>query len=77
MKKRAYSSFEKERKIFAAVMLLVIIVILAAGVMELCGVFEDKSQMWKPTEVYPMANANISWLETHYPGPWGVISDGN
>ena len=76
MKKRAYSSFEKESRIFAAVMLLIIVLILAAGVLELCGAF-DNENVWEPTEVYPMANAKINWLETHHPGPWGVISDGN
>ena len=70
MKKRAYSSIEKENRIFAAVMLLIIILILAAGVLELCGVF-DNENVWEPTEVYPMANANISWEQSFHPGGWG------
>ena len=26
---------------------------------------------------YPMANANISWEQTHHPGPWGGVNDGH
>ena len=70
MKKRAYD-FKKESRIFALVMMIILILIMAAGVMEVCGMFEDKEEnVWKPSVSYPMANANINWMQTHHPGPW-------
>lgn len=77
MKKRAYSSFEKESRVFAAVMLVIVILMMAVGVLELCGVFEKEEAVWKPTEIYPMANANISWMQTHHPGPWDGDPNGH
>ena len=73
MKKRAYD-FKKESRIFALVMMIILILIMAAGVMEVCGVFGRKEEpAWKPTVIYPMTNAHISWLPTYHPGPMGGI----
>ena len=63
--KRAYD-FKKECRIFALVMMIIIILIMAAGVMDACGVFVNKESSWKPTVSYPMANAHISWDQTFY-----------
>ena len=73
MKKRAYD-FHKECRIFALIMTIILILIMAAGVMEVCGVFYKPTEPeWKPTVIYPMANANISWLQTYHPGAMGGI----
>jgi len=65
---------KKERKgqiVFVLVILLAIIIGIAWAVIE----NEQEAQVWKPAAVYPMANAHISWEQTHYPGPWGVNDD--
>ena len=36
---------------------------------------EEQSQTWQTS--YPMANAHISWEQTHHPGPWGGVNDGH
>ena len=76
MKKRAYD-FQKECRIFALVMTIILALIMIAGVLEACGVFDGQEvNVWKPTESYPMANAKISWNQTYYPGPLGVGDNG-
>ena len=66
--KKAYD-FKKERRIFALVMLIVLALIMTVGIMDACGVFyRSEEPEWKPTVVYPMTNANISWLPTFHPG---------
>ena len=68
---RKYTTYEKERKVFAAIMLLILVIILAWGVFEVVAM-NNQAPAW-PGEVkeYPMANAQISWVQTHHPGPWG------
>ena len=65
-----YSTIERERKVFAIVMAIIIVLLLALFTMEACGVFD--AYIWKPIEEYPLANANISWEQTFYPGAWGT-----
>ena len=72
---RKYNTFEKERKVFAALMAFVIIIIISWGILEACGVFDGP--VWKPCGEYPMANANISWEQTFHPGPMGVTGNGD
>ena len=68
--KNAYD-FKRESRIFALVMLIILLLIMAAGVMELCGVFHrPEKPEWQPTVIYPMANTNISWEQTFHPGGW-------
>ena len=75
--KKAYD-FKKECRLFAIVMTIVLALIMLAGILDICGVFyKPEEPEWKPTVIYPMANAKISWLETHHPGPWGVSSHGD
>ena len=68
---RKYTTYEKERKVFATIMLLILVIILAWGVFEVVSM-NNHVPAW-PGEVkeYPMANAKISWVQTHRPGPWG------
>ncbi len=68
---RKYTTYEKERKVFATIMLLILVIILAWGVFEVVAM-NNQAPAW-PGEVkeYPMANAKIGWVQTHHPGPWG------
>lgn len=68
MKKKAYD-FKKESRIFALVMMIIVALIMVAGILDICGVFYKPTEPeWKPTKIYPMANANISWMQTFHPG---------
>ena len=68
MKKSEYD-FKKESRIFALVMLLIVVLIMTVGILDICGVFDKPEEpIWKPSVIYPMANAHISWLPTYYPG---------
>ena len=66
---RKYNTIDKERKVFAAVMIIIIIALLTLFTLEACGVFDRN--VWKPVEEFPIANANISWEQTFYPGGFG------
>ena len=35
----------------------------------------NREPAWQTS--YPMANAHISWEQTHHPGPWGGVNDGH
>ena len=67
---RKYTTYEKERKVFAAIMLLILVIILAWGVFEVVAM-NNQAPAW-PGEVkeYPMANAKISWEQCFRPGSW-------
>ena len=63
-----------ERKgqiIFIVMILLAIIIGLAWNMIEA----EGQQQTWQTS--YPMASAHISWEQTYYQGPWGVVDDGH
>lgn len=61
-----YSTIDHERKVFAAVMIVILLALITLFVLEVCGVFDG--QVWKPIEEFPIANANVSWEQTFYPG---------
>ena len=66
-----------ERKgqiIFMLVIILAIVIGLVWNYIEA----ENNAPKW-PGDVksYPMANVNISWEQTHHPGPWGGVNDGH
>ena len=77
MKKKSAYDFQKESKIFAVVMLIILVLIMTAGVLSVCGVFDSNIPEWRPDGIYPMANANISWEQSFHSGPWGADSSGN
>ena len=54
-----YSTQEKERKGFAIVMLIILLVLLVGMILTVCGVFDDPG--WQPVEEYPIANQHITW----------------
>lgn len=70
MKERR-DDFDRRSKLVALVMALVLVSIIVIGVLDVCGVFDEPEEsMWRPTAIYPMTNANISWQQTYY-GPKG------
>ena len=63
-----------ERKgqiIFIVMIILAIIIGLAWNMIEA----EREPQNWQTS--YPMTNVNISWEQTHHPGPWGGVENGD
>ena len=63
-----------ERKgqiIFIVMMILAIIIGLAWNYVE------SNSELPEWQTSHPMANANISWEQTHHPGPWGGARNGD
>ena len=63
-----------ERKgqiIFIVMIILAIIIGLAWNMIEA----EEEPKNWQTS--YPMANVNISWEQTHHPGPWGGVENGD
>ena len=59
-------------EIFAIVSIIIVLALVVVFAVEVvCLYFQPPA--WEPTEVYPMANANISWEQTYFPGNW---SDG-
>ena len=68
MKKKEYD-FHKECKVFAFVMAIILLLIMTAGILDICGVFDRPEEpVWKPTVIYPMTNAHVTWLPTYYGG---------
>ena len=59
----------KKTKILA--ILLAIIIGIVWNMIEA----EEQQQTWQTS--YPMANVNISWEQTHHPGPWGGVENGD
>lgn len=54
-----YIKYEKESKVFAAVLAFILLIMIAVFILAVIGIFE--TAMWKPDTVYPMANQHITW----------------
>ena len=54
-----YSTKQKEMKVFAAVMVLIMVALIVMMVLTICGVFDEPA--WKPVAEYPIANQHITW----------------
>lgn len=52
-----YTKREKESKAFAIVCLVILLILLAAVILDLCGVFDPP--MWAPVAEYPFCNKHI------------------
>ena len=61
-----YIRNNKGSKVFAAVELIVIMILIAMIVLELCGMFDEP--LWKPDVEYPIVNTHVSWMQTWYEG---------
>ena len=53
-------------KAFAVVALIVIMILIAMIVLEVCGMF--KEPLWKPDVEFPIVNTHVSWMQTWYGG---------
>ena len=63
-----YNSFQKERKVFFIVMVAILACLVALFVLELTGEF--RKEEYQHQVEYPIANTNVSWSQTFYPGAW-------
>ena len=61
-----YIRKDKGSKVFAAAALIVIMILIAMIVLELCGMFEEP--LWKPDIEFPIVNTHVSWMQTWYGG---------
>lgn len=61
-----YTRYGKESKVFAAVVLVVFLLLIVFCILTLLGMFDEP--LWKPVASYPMANANISWMQSFHGG---------
>ena len=50
------------------ILMVVLAVITIANAVFLLNRAEEARNRWEPDVEYPMANANISWEQTYYPG---------
>ena len=57
------------------IFIIFLLIAIAAGL--IWNAIELDRNTLKPDAVYPMANASISWEQTHHPGPWGGVNDGH
>lgn len=60
-----YSTFDRKRKVIAAVSLIILIMAVAAVL-----IFEARNTKPAWDDSYPIVNANISWDQTYYGGIW-------
>ena len=63
-----YNRYEKESKVFAVVMIIVLMLMISVMILEVCGMFDEP--LWKPDVEYPMVNTNVSWMQTPHFGSW-------
>ena len=64
----------KERK---GQIIFIVLILLAVAIGLLWNTLEQTEVQTKPDVSYPMTNVNISWEQTHHPGPWGGVNDGH
>ena len=51
--------------------LFIVLIILAVIIGMIWNYIDSEPEYnWKPTSSYPMANAQISWLQTYHGGGW-------
>ena len=56
-------------KLIGIAMIIVLVALLVVFTVEVVKLFYPPIT-WEPTEVYPMANANITWEQTYHAGAW-------
>lgn len=66
---RKYNTKEDEKKVFTVVWVIILLALIVLCVLTITGVF-DKA-IWEPDISFPIANANISWEQTFFPGGFG------
>ena len=55
-----YIKYEKESKVFAAVLAFILLIMIAVFILAVIGIFE--TAMWKPDVEYPMVNTHVEWM---------------
>lgn len=58
-----YIKKEKESKVFAIVMIVVLMLMIAVVILEGCGMFDEP--LWKPVAEYPFTNQHITLEGAH------------
>ena len=62
----------KWQKFLAIIMILSLLALLVVFTVEVVKLCFPPVQ-WEATEVYPMANANITWEQTYHAGAWNEM----
>lgn len=57
------------------IFIIFLLIAIAAGL--IWNAIELDKNTLKPDAEYPIANASISWEQTHHPGPWGGAENGH
>lgn len=57
--------------------IFIVFIALAIAIGLIWNAMEEANQppAWQTS--YPMTNVNISWEQTHHPGPWGGVENGD
>ena len=55
----------------------IVFILIAIAIGLIWNIVEADARTIKPDVTYPMANVNISWEQTHHPGPWGGVENGD
>ena len=57
--------------------IFVVFILIAIAIGLIWNAMEEanRAPAWQTS--YPMANVNISWEQTHHPGPWGGVENGD
>ena len=56
------------------IFIIFLLIAIAAGL--IWNAIELDRNTLRPDAEYPIANASISWEQTHHPGPWGGEESG-
>lgn len=72
---KSYKHYIKKETKGQIIFIIFLLIAIAAGL--IWNAIEESNQppAWQTS--YPMANASISWEQTHHPGPWGGVNDGH
>ena len=57
------------------IFIIFLLIAIAAGL--IWNAIELDRNTLRPDAEYPIANASISWEQTHHPGPWGGEESGH
>ena len=65
----------KWNKLIAIIMMIIVLGLLVVFTVEVVKLFYPPVT-WEATEVYPMANAHITWDQTYHSGAWSETVKG-
>ena len=64
-----YTRSHAKGKVIATIMTVILLIIIALGVLDLYGVFDQDG--YEPDITIPMTNTHVGWLQTYHAGAWG------